>query len=364
MRRALRLLLPVLLLALLLPACSSLGYYGQAVNGQLQLLARRQPIDSLLEAESTPADLRARLALVQQLLDFAAQELALPVHDQYRSYVELDRPFVVWNVFATPEFSMQPKTWCFPVAGCVAYRGWFSEARARADARRLREAGFDVFVGGVAAYSTLGWFSDPVLSTVLYREDHRLAMLLFHELAHQVAYTRDDSVFNESFATAVEQLGLAAWLAANEAQGGESASERLAELARERELDAAFVALVQATASDLRQLYASGLEPDAMRAAKAARIARLREEYAAARTAWGDARYDAWFASEINNARLSSVATYNTLVPAFEALFAQCGGDWPCFHARAAGLARLPRAERESTLQAVLEFSPSVTSTR
>jgi hypothetical protein len=215
MRRALRLLLPALLLALLLPACSSLGYYGQAVNGQLQLLARRQPIDSLLEAESTPADLRARLALVRQLLDFAAQELALPVHDQYRSYVELDRPFVVWNVFATPEFSMQPKTWCFPVAGCVAYRGWFSEARARADARRLREAGFDVFVGGVAAYSTLGWFSDPVLSTVLYREDHRLAMLLFHELAHQVAYTRDDSVFNESFATAVEQLGLAAWLAAN-----------------------------------------------------------------------------------------------------------------------------------------------------
>lgn len=365
MRGRVLLLLPAVLLLVFLPACSSLAYYSQAIGGQLHLLAQRQPIDALLRSEASSPELKSRLATVQQILRFAGDELALPTAGQYTTYVELERPFVVWNVFATPEFSLQPLTWCYPVAGCVAYRGWFDEADARADANRLQEAGHDVFVGGVAAYSTLGWFSDPVLSTVLNRDDHRLAMLLFHELAHQVVYVADDSEFNESFATAVEQLGLAQWLRAQEAQGRGSARERLDILGQERNRQADFVSLVQQATAELEQLYASDANSSSMRRAKAERITQLRSDYQELRQRWGgDTRYDAWFAGELNNARLASVATYNAQVPAFEVLFAQCGQDWHCFYRRVAELAELPRAVRQAELQAVLEFSPSVTHAR
>lgn len=359
------LVLPVLLLLLLPSACSSLGYYTQAVAGQLQLLARRQPIDSLLRSAEVSPELKLRLQSVQQILAFAGHELGLPAAGQYTTYVELERPFVVWNVFAAPEFSLQARTWCYPVAGCVAYRGWFDEAAAQADARRLQEAGYDVFVGGVAAYSTLGWFSDPVLSTVLNRDEHRLAMLLFHELAHQVVYVPDDSVFNESFATAVEQLGLEQWLRMQEAQGLGSAAGRLNAVAMDRRLQADFVALVQAAVTDLGRLYARDMDEVTMRLSKAERIAQLRHDYAALKQAWGgDTRYDAWFSGELNNARLASVATYNAQVPAFEAVFRHCARDWHCFHARATELAQLPHDARQSALQAVLEFSPSDTTAR
>lgn len=355
MKRRRLLLLPLLLCSIGLAACDTLGYYRQAVGGQFQLLGQRQKIDVLLQSDSTSPELKARLRSVQDILAFARDELELPADGQYTTYVELDRPFVVWNVFATPEFSLQPLTWCYPIAGCVTYRGWFSETNAVKHARKLEAEGYDVYLGGVAAYSTLGWFSDPVLSTLVQRPEHRLAMLLFHELAHQKFYLPGDTEFNESFATAVEQFGLEQWLVSR--AGSEQAALLLAGLAQEQARRAEFLALVQSAATDLDILYQSGADSTALRKGKADRMAALRMEYQSLKATWGgDAAYDAWFAQEINNAQLATVATYNSYVPAFKALFDHCAAQWPCFYAQLQELAKVPATERRARLAAVLEF--------
>jgi predicted aminopeptidase len=329
--------------------CASLSYYAQAARGQLRLLANRQPIDRVIAKPDTPEPLRASLALVLEIRDFAVSELALPDNDSYRTYVDIGRPYVVWNVFAAPEFSVEPKRWCFPLVGCLSYKGYFSEEKARAAATRLAEQGYDVFVGGIAAYSTLGHFDDPFLSSMLRLDETATAGIVFHEIAHQRVYVRDDTELNEAFASLVEEEGVRRWLGA---RGG---SEALAEWERRREMQREFSALVGATREALAALYASPLSEDELRTRKAAELAAMRERYAALRATWGGyTGYDAWFAAPVNNARIASVATYRRLVPALKTLLADAGGDLPAFYSAVDALGELRPPERARRLEALL----------
>lgn len=344
------------LLVLAAAAGAGLGgcYYVQAVRGHLQIMGDRVPLAQVIEDPATPTDLRARLELVREARAFAAAELGLPDNDSYTTYVALDRPYVVWNVFAAPEFAVEPRRWCFPVAGCVVYRGYFAQEDAERYADRMAAEGWDTTVGGVGAYSTLGRFDDPVLSTMLRWQDYQLAGLLFHELAHQVVYVPDDSEFNESFATALEEEGLARWLAAR----GEAST--LADYREDRSRQSAFALLIEDARERLAALYARPLDEEAMRAAKAAEFDALRERYAALRASWGGyAGYDAWFESPLNNARLVPVATYHRYVPAFRALIRDANGDLPAFYEACRRLAELAPDERRRELESLLSTAPA-----
>jgi predicted aminopeptidase len=279
---------------------------------------------------------------------FAESGLSLPAGGQYLAYADLGRPFAVYSVFAAPEFSLTPKTWCYPVIGCAAYRGYFSATAAREYAAGLREASYDVYVAGVPAYSTLGWFRDPVLNTFIHREPADLAALVFHELAHQVLYVQDDTTFNESFATAVEQEGVKRWV---EAHGS---PEKLAQFQQSQARRRQFVALVLKYQGRLAAIYASSAADDEKRALKAQTFAAMRADYVELKRSWGmPSGYDAWFAGPLNNAQIASVASYTQQVQAFQALLAQEQGDMKRFHAAAQALARLPKPERDAKLAAL-----------
>jgi predicted aminopeptidase len=344
----------VMLLVLgLVTGCSSVGYYGQAVRGHLEVMGKRERIAVLLEDPATDAALAASLAGVLAIRDFASAELGLPDNDSYRTYTDLGRPYVVWNVVAAPQFSLSPEQWCFPFVGCLTYKGYFAEARAEREAQDLRERGYDVVVGGVAAYSTLGRFDDPFLNTMIGYTPARTASLIFHELAHQFLYVKGDTAFNEAFASFVAEEGVRRWLA----QRGD-AQEAAAWRARERRRQQ-FTALVLDGRSRLQALYAREDLDDAARLeAKRAELSALQQRYATLRdTAWeGYDGYDRWFA-EVNNARLASVATYRRLVPAFAALLAQQDGDFAAFLAASEALAALPAPERTQRLEALLAVS-------
>ena len=329
----------------LLCGCGSL-YLLQAASGQWHVMRARVPIEKLLAAPSTPAQLRARLGEVRAARAFASQELGLPDNSSYRSYADIHRPYVVWNVVATPEFSVEPKRWCFPVAGCVAYRGYFHEHQAREFALGLEARGFDVALDGVPAYSTLGKFADPVLSSMLRYGDDVLAATIFHELAHQLLYVRDDTGFNEAFATTVEDAGLERWLA----RQGEP--QRMQRFRAEQDEEQAFVNLLERRRAQLAALYASGTAPGKMRQEKAAIFARLAEDIRALERARAVEAplYAEWLAQGLNNARLASVATYFDCVPGFRRLLAQSGGELPRFYAAARALAHEPRAVRHARL--------------
>ncbi|MCY1342453.1 putative aminopeptidase [compost metagenome] len=332
-------------LALLaLSGCSSLGYYGQLASGQLRLLAAREPVAEVVDDPARDAALRQRLRLAQEARAFASAELGLPDNRSYRLYSDIRRPYVVWNVFATPELSLQPLTHCFPIAGCVAYRGYYDEAAARAEARRLQGDGMDVHVGGVEAYSTLGWFDDPILSSMLRWGDQRLAETIFHELAHQRFYLPGDTAFNESYASFVEREGGRRWRAAQGLPAQDSP------LAAQRD---ALARLVLDTRERLQKLYASGRPAAELRAGKAAEFDRLRREYRALRDReWGGkGPFDAWIEAPLNNAKLLPFGLYDQWVPAFAELFRQLGGNWPAFHARVEKLAALPASERHAALE-------------
>jgi len=342
-------MLCVVALAAAPSACANLGYYAQSVQGHLSLMAARRPIDAVIADRDTPPAVRERLATVRRIRDFAVTELGLPETGSYRSYVDVDRPYVVWTVVATPEFSLEPKTWCFPLIGCVAYRGYYAEANARAYAGALRARGHDVAVNGVPAYSTLGWFDDPVPSTILGLPEYALAGVLFHELAHERLYVEDDSAFNEAFAVAVERAGVRRWLRAT---GAERQRRALARLERR---EAQFLALVEWARGRLAALYASSRDPETMRRHKAIILQALRARYQAASAGWERGpRYDAWFEDELNNAKLASVATYHELVPAFERLLARHGGDLQAFFEACERLGALPRDERRAELERLL----------
>src|SRR5689334_15488036 len=317
--------------AALLAGCESLSYYSQAIGGHFQMLAAARPINDWLADPATPTDLKARLETAQRIRQFATRELHLPDNGSYTSYADLGRRYAVWNVFAAPQFSVAPKQECFPFTGCVAYRGFFSEREAQRYAERLRGKGYDVYVGGVLAYSTLGWFDDPLLSTFIRYPESQVARLVFHELAHQVVYAKNDTTFNESFAVAVEDEGVRRWL---------ESQHRTAELAafqsgqnRKRE----FSARVKETRERLKTIYASHLPPEQMLEQKKGEFDRLR------------AQFPGVVPAEPNNAFLVSVALYTDLVPAFERLLA-ASGNLDAFYARARQLANEDRTQRDAVL--------------
>ena len=334
------------MLFLLLNGCASVSYYGQLASGQLQLLRAREPVSTVIADPGRDQQLRAHLIQSQKARTFASQQLHLPDNQSYRLYADIGRPFVVWNVFATPEFSLTPQNHCFPIAGCVAYRGFYSQSAARGEAALQRLQGMDVSISGVEAYSTLGWFNDPIISSMVGWGDERLATLIFHELAHQRVYVKDDTEFNESFATFVEQEGTRQWRAHRGLAPDNGAQ------AQRRDQ---FIQLVLDTRTRLERLYALPLPADQMRQRKAAEFERLRGEYRHLRDSqWaGDKRYDAWINAPMNNARLLPFGLYDQWVPAFAALFRQMGGDWVKFYAAVERLGALPVGERKVALKAL-----------
>ena len=321
-----------LLAACLLSGCESVAFYAQAIGGQLNVMRAARPVDSWLSDPQTDAKLRERLETARRIRAFASRELGLPDNGSYTSYADLRRPYVVWNVFAAPRLSVEPKRECFPFVGCVSYRGFFSERLARRHAERLREQGYDVYIGGVPAYSTLGWFDDPLLSTFIRYPDAQLARLLFHELAHQVAYAKNDTTFNESFAVVVEEEGVRRWLQA-EGRLSELASFRAAQ-ARKRELAAA----VAETRARLADVYKADLPFEEKLTLKTKAFERLR------------AQHGNFVPAEPNNAFLVAIAVYTQKVPAFEKLLAEAGGDLPKFYARVKELAANGRSSRDPLL--------------
>lgn len=348
----------LLLGALLLGGCSTAEYYWQGIRGQLDLLRRAQPIPEVL-ATTQDLAVKRKLERVLAIREYASRELSLPDNASYRRYSELGRGFVLWNVFATPAVSLTPRQWCFPVAGCVNYRGYFSEDEARAEAARLAAAGDDVHIGGVPAYSTLGYFADPMPSTFLRYPDTEIARLIFHELAHQVAYAKDDTVFNESFAVTVEEEGVRRWLIA---QRDPELDRQFATSQRYRE---DFRALVARTRGKLATLYASDADDATKLAAKAAVFAAMRGEYASLKGSWGGSTaYDYWFAQGPNNASLAAVGLYTQDLPQFQALLAAEGGDLGRLYARVKALAALPKAERDTALAAAASLQTSLSGPR
>jgi len=348
MFRAFSRLTAAVLLLLALQGCTGISYYAQSVDGHVKLLAARQNVDKLIADPSQPRDLRAEMAAARDIRRYASDELALPDNDSYRSYVDTRRDYVTVAVFAAPEFSLAAQSWCFPVFGCVPYRGYFSKETALKFAAATREQGLDIYVTGITAYSTLGWFSDPLLNTMFTEDETYLAGLVFHELAHQRFYVRNDTAFNEAFAVAVETSGVRKWLAdRNDAAG-------LRRYEAERRRQAEFVALLGEAREELKAVYAGSGGEAEKRAAKAAAIERLRARYKRMRNGrWGGySGYDAWFDGPINNAKLAASGFYNGLVPDFERLFAACSGSYTDFYAAVARLGALDRARRHEALKA------------
>ena len=331
---------------MLLNGCATVRYYGHVAHGQAELLLARRPISRVLADPRTPPLLARRLALAEQARRFASSRLDLPDNRSYTSYVALDRPYVAWNVFAAPRFSVEAVPQCFPIAGCVAYRGYFRASLARQRAEALRHRGLDVWVSPVPAYSTLGWFADPILSSMMRWDDDELAGTIFHELAHQRVYLKGDTAFNESFATFVEREGLRQW---RQSRGLSPPDEHA------QAMEAGFTAQVLALRERLRTDYARGGDEATLAARKHEDIAAFRRDYAAWRDRAfpGDHRYDAWVAAPINNARLLPFGLYDRWTGAFAALFRQADRHWALFYRRVRSLARLRPAAREQALRAL-----------
>ena len=332
-------------LAALAGGCAQLKYYAQAAEGQYALWSDARPIDDWLGDPATDPKLRARLEQARQIRRFAVRELDLPDNGSYKNYAALKRPYVLWNVVATPELSLTPLQWCFPIAGCVTYRGYYSRDEAVAYARGLRNEHYDVQVGGVPAYSTLGWFDDPLLSTFINHSDAEVARLIFHELAHQVVYIPGDSAFNESFAMAVEEAGVQRWM---DVHGNQAMRLNYAQYtARRRD----FLALLLKHRRSLEVNYASAAPEAAKRAEKARVFAALSADYQLLKAEWGGyAGYDRWFAEPLSNAHFASVATYNDFLPAFEKLLAE-KKTFRAFYAAVHTLAQLDQAGRRRQLR-------------
>lgn len=344
---------------LLLGGCSTVGYYWQSVSGHMKMVNAARPVEEWIGDAQTPERLKARLALSQRIRQFAVTDLKLPDNASYHRYADLKRSAVVWNVMAAPELSLTLKTFCFPVAGCVGYRGYFNEAEARAEGARLKAEGLEVGVFGIPAYSTLGWMNwaggDPLLNTFINYPEGELARLIFHELAHQVVYASGDTMFNESFATTVERLGSQRWL---QTQASDAARVEYAALEKRRQ---DFRTLTLTTRRELQAIYGENADGEkkevnppesaAQLEAKAAAMQRFRDNYAKLKISWGGfSGYDNWIANA-NNASLGAQAAYDELVPGFEALFEREGRDWQRFYDAVKRLAALPKDERRKALK-------------
>jgi predicted aminopeptidase len=349
-------------LAVLITGCSSVGYYRQAAAGQYQIFSRQESIQKVLARPDTKPELRQKLQLVLDLREFAESDLHLKTSGHYAKYADLGRRYVVWNVYAAPEFSLEPKKWWYPVVGSLKYRGFFSEQAARDYGTNVAKEGYDVYVGGVDAYSTLGWFKDPVLNTFIHHPPAELAETLFHELAHQRVFAKGDTDFNEAFASAVGEEGTRRWLAVHGDEKSRAAYD--ADLRRKDQ----FVAIVMRARERLKKVYGeesaqtTHTRPDpgseslvkTKRAEKAQVLAQLRADYEALKASWGgDTSYDAWFKRPINNARLNTIATYYHFVPAFQRLLANNGGDLQKFFADAKALSGLDKEKRHARMAAL-----------
>lgn len=343
-------------LGLALSGCTELAYYRQAAAGQWDLLQARRPVAEVLADPATAPNVRQRLETAQALRAFASAELALPDNDSYRSYVDVQRLYVVKNVFAAPELELEPRRWCFPIAGCLSYRGYFDAEAAQHLADALRADGDEVYVADIAAYSTLGWFADPLLNTFIHWPTGRLAELMFHELAHQRLYLADDTAFNEAFATAVGHLGAERWLVQ---RGSAREQEEYSADDRRRQ---AFLQIVTASRESLAAVYASDQSDAEKRVEKQRILAELRTRYRELKQEWGGyAGYDRWFEQDLNNAKLAGHSTYHRWVPAFIVLYEQGGRDFTTFYQAAEILGRLPPREREARLRELLTVrSPSM----
>ncbi len=320
------------------------------MGGHWRLTQAARPIAEWLAVPSTEPGLRQQLGEIQAMRNFASRELALPDNGSYKSYADLKRPFVVWNVFAAEEFSIAPRAWCMWLVGCVNYRGYYHKAEAEALAEKLRVEGLDTWLGGVPAYSTLGNFDDPVFNTFLAYGQNEVARTLFHELAHQILFVSGDTAFNESFATAVEETGMERWLTA------QGKPERLQAFRGQQGRKTRFAALIEDYRERLGRLYEQKtMAPEDMRAAKARIIAELREAYGRLKISWGGyGGYDFWFSGPLNNAQLASLSLYTRWLPAFRALLRQENDDLPRFYARVRELADKPKKERQAALEALM----------
>jgi len=346
-RASFRLLAASLMMSVV-TGCTSVSYYAQSLKGHVEIMAARKSVAGLIDNPSTPEPLRARMEEARAIRQFATDSLGLPDNSSYRSYVDIGRDYVTVAVFAAPEFSLAPMTWCVPLYGCVPYRGYFSREAAAETAAGLKSQGLDVYLSGITAYSTLGWSSDPLLSTMFRQDETYLAALVFHELAHQRVYVGGDTAFNEAFAVAVEQTGVKKWLR----ESGNRAGLRRYEAEIGRSDD--FHALVAEARSDLAQIYSGSQTVEGKRKAKTAAIERLRKRYRQMRDGrWGGYQgYDAWFAAPINNAKLAATTVYSDQVPAFLRLFDLCSGDYPRFYAAVRQIGALGRDQRDGALRA------------
>ncbi|WP_349342321.1 aminopeptidase [Marinobacter sp. MMG032] len=339
----------LLLLVTLLNGCSTFGYYSQAVSGHLSLMMSGEPVEKVFSDDTTPVELREKLALAQKAREFAAQKLALPVGDAFSEYVELDRPWVVVNLVAVPEFSLEPHRWCYPVLGCQAYRGYFSLEDAHAEERLFLNNGFDTFIGGVTAYSTLGWFADPLHTGFTRLSEDRMVALMFHELAHRVVYIADDTAFNESFATAVELEGLRLWLSEQGEHG--QFEEALGRLARRNQT----LALVEDFSARLEALYAQAdsLPEQHLRTRKAAILEDLALAYQEISADWPEPGPFGPAPISLNNANLALFRQYNQHVPAFRQMLRDTGYDFPAFYQAVEALSDKTEPERSVYLAAL-----------
>jgi len=356
------------LVVIAVSGCQTITFYSQAIRGQYQIFAHEKSTDQLVANQETPDQLRHRLELLSSLRTFAAEELKLPVDGHYRKYVDVHRPYVVWNVEAAPEFSLEPKSWWYPVLGRLDYRGYFSKEGAGKYAAMLRKKGYDVYVGGVEAYSTLGWFKDPILNTFIFDPDPDLAETIFHELGHQRVFARGNTDFNEAFATTVGQEGARRWLQKKNDQAA------LEKYAAEQRRTSDFVQLIARTRQKLENLYGDQRNAEGkLKASKARPIsdvnelrrrkeliyAELQADYQALKKSWGgNNEYDQWFSREVNNAKLNSVAAYYDLVPGFERLLQLSGGDLEKFYNEAERLSKMKKKERQQRLRTLADGAP------
>jgi predicted aminopeptidase len=328
-----------------LGGCNSLSYYGQAISGHLDLLSREKPITDLLDSDQIDADLKTKLRLALSVRDFASHEIQLPENDSYRNYADLERPFAVWNVIAAPKYSVQPHKWCYLIVGCLSYRGYFSPQDAKAMAEEMKAQGMDVIISGAAAYSTLGWMDDPLLNTIVRRDETTMIGVIFHELAHQVVYVDGDTAFNEAFATAVEYESLRRWYAS-------TSNEQAYVLYREKKRQQGEMhAKLRATQQALDAIYKQDIPDTQKEQAKQRTFAELKTWYQAWREHNSYDGFDGWMKGELNNAYLALVATYQEMVPDFEAALVSVNGDMPKFFALVKTLSDLDNEARREKLK-------------
>jgi len=336
--------LGLLIYVLLLSGCSSMGYYWQAMQGQLDIVSREQPIKEILQQRDLNQGLRSKLQLVQSARRFASEQLDLPDNGSYTEYSDLKRPYVTWNVIATPALSVTPRRWCYVFAGCFNYRGYFHKQDAREFANELKRQGYDVAITGAWAYSTLGWFEDPVLNTMLDQDNTDVIGTLFHELGHQTVYVKDDSSFNESFANAVEQAGLRRWFLHN------NQSARYQAYLQRHQQRNTILKMLQLTRESLRELYAQPLSDEQKREQKRQLFTQLKQSYQQWRAQHAYSDYDGFMNQDLNNANLALIATYTDKVPAFLAMLHAAHGNFAAFYREARRVGELPPEQRQVAL--------------